>query len=124
MRNTLNWFEIPVTDMDRAKKFYETVFDIKMTDLDLGPELKMSLFPDPHGGVGGALCLHSDFYHPGYQGPLVYLNANPTMADKLERVVAAGGKVIKPMSKISDDYGSMSVFEDTEGNRMAMHTNE
>ncbi|HMG14239.1 MAG TPA: VOC family protein [Saprospiraceae bacterium] len=124
MPNAINWFEIPVTDMNRAKKFYETVFDIAMTDLDLGNGLLMALFQNEADAVSGALCLHPAFYFPGNQGPLIYLNANPSIQEKLDRVIASGGKILKTMTMITEEYGSMSVIEDTEGNRIAMHSNE
>ncbi len=124
MNNAINWFEIPVTDMQRAKKFYETVFDIEMTDLELGNGLIMALFPADPDAVGGSLCQHPAFYHPGHQGPLIYLNANPAMKEKLDRVEFSGGKILRPMSPISEEFGSMSLIEDTEGNRIALHSNE
>ena len=122
-KNAISWFEIPVTDLDRAQKFYETVFDIKMIPLDM-PQLQMRLFPieDPMN-VGGAICSNSDFYKPSDQsGPLVYLNGNPDVQLVLDRVKIAGGKVIIPKTQISPEYGYMAVFLDTEGNRIALHS--
>ncbi len=29
-KNAISWFEIPSTDLDRATKFYETIFDITL----------------------------------------------------------------------------------------------
>jgi predicted enzyme related to lactoylglutathione lyase len=77
--NAISWFEIPVTDIDRAKKFYEAIFDITMQRMDM-PGMKMCFFPltDPMKGVGGTLCDSSGFHTPSEdKGPLIYLNANP-----------------------------------------------
>lgn len=119
--NALNWFEICVTDLARATKFYETIFDIKMIPMEMGP-LKMAMFPtsDTSGKVGGALCL-SDMHKPGMDGTVVYLNANPSIQAVQDRIEAAGGKVIMPKMLISEQIGYMAFFIDTEGNRMALH---
>jgi predicted enzyme related to lactoylglutathione lyase len=123
MKNALNWFEIPARDIKRAKAFYEAIFDVQLGDTVLANNLKMALFPTETGTVGGALCEHPDFYHPGYQGPLVYLNGNPDLQIVLDRIPRFGGKVLVPKTQISEQYGYMAVFEDTEGNRLALHSN-
>lgn len=122
MQNALNWFEIPAADLGRAKRFYETLFLMKMQELTLANNLRMALFPVEKGAVGGAVCEHKDFYHPGHQGPLVYLNSNPDLSTVLSRVVPAGGSVIIPKTQIAPDVGFMAVFEDSEGNRVALHS--
>ncbi len=123
MNNALNWFEIPAHDIKRAKAFYEAIFDVQLGETVLANNLKMALFPTVTGTVGGALCEHPDFYHPGYQGPLVYLNGNPDLQIVLDRIPKFGGKVLVPKTQISEQYGFMAVFEDTEGNRVALHSN-
>ncbi|HXG37393.1 MAG TPA: VOC family protein [Bacteroidota bacterium] len=123
MNNALNWFEIPASDIKRAKAFYEAIFNVKFGEMVLANNLKMALFPTETGTVGGALCEHPDFYRPGYQGPLVYLNGNPDLQTVLDRIPKFGGKVLVPKTQISDQYGYMAVFEDCEGNRLALHSN-
>jgi uncharacterized protein len=122
--NAISWFEIPAVDINRAQKFYESIFDIQMIPLDL-PQLQMRLFPitDMKNGIGGALCNSGGFYIPsGDKGPLVYLNANPDVQIILNRIEAAGGKISVPKTQISPEYGYMAVFIDTEGNRIALHS--
>jgi predicted enzyme related to lactoylglutathione lyase len=123
MKNAINWFEIPAHDITRASAFYEAIFNVKLTQMVLANDLKMALFPTEAGTVGGALCEHPDFYHPGYQGPLVYLNGNPDLQAVLDRIPTHGGNVLVPKTQISDEYGYMAVFEDCEGNRIALHSN-
>lgn len=123
MRNAISWFEIPTNDIDRAQKFYETILNIKMAPLDL-PELKMRMFPldNPMEGVGGTLVHSKGFHVPSAtDGPLIYLNGNPDVQIILDRVEAAGGKIIVPKTMISEEYGDMAVVIDTEGNRIAFH---
>lgn len=52
---------------------------------------------------------------------LVYLNANPDVQLVLDRIVAAGGKILVPKTEISPEIGYMGVFMDSEGNRVALH---
>lgn len=119
--NTVNWFEIPTVDIDRAKKFYEAIFAVTMFDLPLG-DLKMSVFPgdQDNGKVGGALVQH-EMYTPMNNGVLLYLNANPDIQTVVDRIEPAGGKLLIPKTQISPDIGYMAVFLDSEGNRIALH---
>lgn len=113
-----NWFEIPATDLIRAKKFYETIFETTPETLDLGA-LKMCIFP--YKEVGCALCQHEG-YQPSANGILVYMNANPDLNNVLNHVEEAGGKVIRQKSQISPELGYMAIFLDPEGNRLALHS--
>ena len=123
-KNAISWFEIPTQDLERAQKFYETIFGIELVPLDV-QNLKMRMFPieEPTSGVGGALCYNKDFYKPSStDGPLVYLNGNPDVQNILDKVEDAGGKILVPKTQISPEYGYMAVLIDTEGNRIALHS--
>jgi predicted enzyme related to lactoylglutathione lyase len=121
--NSLNWFEISVADMDRAKKFYETVFSIQMPQQEM-MGMQMAFFPSENmnGKVSGGL-VQGPMHKPGIDGNKIYLNGNPNLDNVLSRVQAAGGKVTMPKTKISDDIGYMAFFVDSEGNNMALHSN-
>jgi predicted enzyme related to lactoylglutathione lyase len=122
-KNAISWFEIPSTDIDRAQKFYEEIFDIKMTPMDM-PQLQMRMFPtESPMNIGGAICKSGDFYKPSADsGPLVYLNANPDVQNILDKIEAAGGTIVIPKTEITPEYGHMAVFIDPEGNRVALHS--
>jgi uncharacterized protein len=122
-KNVISWFEIPTADLNRAQKFYETIFGITMTAMDLA-NIKMRMFPlEDMMGVGGALVNNGDFYKPSAtDGALIYLNANPDVQNILDKVESAGGKIMVPKTEISPDYGYMAVIIDTEGNRIAFHS--
>ncbi len=123
-KNAISWFEIPATDLDRATKFYETIFGVTLAPLDLD-NIKMRMFPleDQMDGVGGALVDSSGFHKPSAtDGPLIYLNGNPDLQTVLDKVEAAGGKIMVPKTEISPEYGFMGVFIDTEGNRIGLHS--
>jgi predicted enzyme related to lactoylglutathione lyase len=122
-KNAISWFEIPATDLDRAQKFYERIFDIQMIPLDIS-HLKMCLFPIENPmNIGGALAYAPGIYEPSStNGPLIYLNANPDVQIVLDKIEAAGGKIVVPKTEISPEYGHMAVFIDSEGNRIALHS--
>jgi predicted enzyme related to lactoylglutathione lyase len=122
MKNAVAWFEIPAKKLSRAKKFYESLFDIQMEDMDMDSDLKMTMFPVEEGGVGGALCEHKEWYTPSLEGTLVYISANPDLQKALDRVEKNGGKILQPKTQITDEYGYMAMFRDTEGNRIALHS--
>lgn len=121
-QHAISWFEIPTADLDRATKFYETILGITLVPMDM-PNFKMRMFPvqDNMTGISGALTYAPDFYQPTDNGTLVYLNANPDVQLVLDRIEAAGGKILVPKTEISPEIGYMGVFMDTEGNRVALH---
>jgi predicted enzyme related to lactoylglutathione lyase len=123
-KNVVGWFEIPVADMARAIKFYETVLDIKIERHEMGP-LDMGWFPMVQDGIGsaGSLVYHKEFYKPSQDGVLVYFTAQSgDLSNELSRVEDAGGKVLIPRRQVSEEYGYMAVILDTEGNRIALHS--
>ena len=122
--NALNWFEISVSDIARATKFYETVFDIKMEHMEM-MGMKMAMFPSENmnGKVSGGL-VQGDMYKPSADGAKIYFNGNPDLSVALGRVEAAGGKVTMPKTQISPEIGHMAFFIDSEGNAVAMHSNK
>ncbi|MBR9998203.1 MAG: VOC family protein [Cyclobacteriaceae bacterium] len=123
--NILGWFEIPVSDMDRAIKFYESVLEIKFQRYKMDA-LDMALFPwkENTPGAPGSLVFHKDFYAPSEdRGVLIYLTSPSGDLNKdLAAIEKAGGKVVVPSKLISEDNGYMAAFLDTEGNRIALHS--
>ncbi len=122
-KNAVSWFEIPTKDLNRAQKFYEAIFEMKMVPLEVA-QIKMRMFPvETPESIGGALVYNEGFYKSSMtDGPLVYLNANPDVQNVLNRIEAAGGKILVPKTQISPEYGYMAMFSDTEGNRVALHS--
>lgn len=121
MTQSINWFEIPVTDFDRAKKFYETLFDAEIQVMP-HPTLKYGILPTDMagGGVGGGI-VQGEGFEPSMQGTLVYLNGGDDLSVPLSRVEEAGGKILMPKTSTMGN-GFMAHFVDTEGNRMALHS--
>jgi predicted enzyme related to lactoylglutathione lyase len=122
--NSVSWFEIPVENMERAVKFYETVFGVKLQREKMGP-LDMAWFPwiDTAPGSGGSLVYAPEYYRPSDNGTLVYFNAlSGDLKTELARVKGAGGKVLQEKTLITEDIGYMALLLDTEGNRIALHS--
>ena len=120
MTNSINWFEIPVTDFTRAKKFYETIMGGEIMEMEF-PGGKYGMLPaDMMNGVGGGLAQGEGFV-PSQEGTIVYLNGGDDLSVPLAKIEAAGGKVIMPKTSIGGN-GFMAQFIDTEGNKVALHS--
>ena len=123
--NALNWFEIPVADFDRAKQFYETLFNYQMPENQMwSARMGFFLFDFQTQKVGGAIVYNPSFYTPQANGTLVYLNCQPDLQPVLDRVETAGGKILQGKLEISSDQqlGYWAVILDSEGNRVALHS--
>ena len=127
--NALTWFEIPVTNMERARAFYETILNIKMETMEGGdPKEATVFFPRKpktimakSGILSGAL-VKAKRLKPSASGPLIYLNAYPSIQKVIDRVVPAGGRIV--MAKTEIPAGMIAVIKDTEGNQVALHAGE
>ena len=122
--NVVGWFEIPVSNMNRAVKFYESVFGLNLQREKLGP-LDMAWFPMLQTGIGaaGSLVHAPDFYKPSEYGTLVYFTAHSgDLNNELSRAKTAGGKVLQEKTLITEEIGYKAISLDTEGNRIALHS--
>jgi predicted enzyme related to lactoylglutathione lyase len=118
--HALNWFEIPVSDFQRAKKFYSTVFNYEMPEVNMGPvTMGILLHNRDAQGIGGAI-VHGEGYIPSKTGSKVYLNAGHNMAELLLRIEPAGGKLVVDRMSIGD-MGFVAIMEDSEGNQVSLH---
>jgi predicted enzyme related to lactoylglutathione lyase len=123
MKNAVNWFEIPVTNYQRAKTFYQTILNIEITDMPMPEEnVEYGMFPHDieNGGVVGAI-MKMDKMNPSKDGSTVYLNGGEDLNTVLNKVEAAGGQVFIAKMGIGEN-GFIAQFIDTEGNRVALHS--
>jgi len=122
--NALNWFEISVSDIYRARTFYETIFGIDLPQQEM-MGMQMAFFPSENmnGKVSGALVA-GPMHKPSADGSKIYLNGNPDLDHVLAKIESSGGKIVMPKTKISDDVGFMAFFIDTEGNNIGLHSNK
>ena len=121
--NALNWFEIPVKDLERARDFYETIFDSELEEMTEMMGMKMVGFPSEpgNGKVSGAL-VQSEMHEPAQAGAVIYLNANPSIQEIIDRIEEAGGTVVLPRTEIAPEIGFMAFFIDSEGNKVGLHS--
>jgi predicted enzyme related to lactoylglutathione lyase len=120
MHNALNWFEIPVRNLDRAQAFYETLLAVKIRRETIAPH-QLGVFTYAEAGVGGCLIAGDTAPQPSASGTLVYLNAGPSLDAVLARVEVAGGRVTTPRVQLPGDMGCFVHITDTEGNRVGLH---
>jgi predicted enzyme related to lactoylglutathione lyase len=124
MRNTVYWVEIPATNFDRAKQFYETIFGIEMIPVSI-PRGKYAIFPVDPGALGaGAAIIQGDGYLPSDTGRIIYLDREEDLDLPLSRIVQAGGQVIHEKIKngANGEFGFIAQFIDSEGNKMGLHS--
>lgn len=118
--NPVRWFEIYVQDTQRAKAFYEAVFELKLRKLDT--DMDYWSFPDmimDKAGTSGAI-VKMDGVPSGGNSTIIYF-ACEDCAVEAERVVAAGGKIHKGKTSIGQ-YGFIALVLDTEGNMIGLHS--
>ncbi len=120
MKNLCTMFEISAEDFGRAKDFYERILDIAITEMNV-LNTQIGMFP-MEGYLNWGCISKCDRHTPSKNGTLVYLNAEGDMEGMLRKIESAGGEVVTPKTKLSDEFGYMAAFIDTEGNRIALHS--
>ena len=121
--NPVNWFEIYVQNMERAKAFYEGVLGVTLKKLESPvPNLEMWAFPSTRDGAGasGALARMKDGPQGGNTSTIIYFRCEDCAA-KAKRVPAFGGKVTKEKTAIGE-FGFIALATDTEGNIVGLHS--
>ncbi|MGH8172084.1 MAG: VOC family protein [Rhodanobacteraceae bacterium] len=120
MANSVGWFEIYVDDMDRAKAFYENVFDVRLEKL-ANPKIDMWSFPSQPDGYGapGALVRMPGF-DAGANSVLVYFTC-ADCAVEAAKALNAGGRIQKQKESIGQ-YGYIALVFDSEGNMIGLHS--
>lgn len=124
-QNPVVWFEIYTDDLQRARKFYETVLQVSLTELPnpTADELQMLAFPSnpeaKNNGAPGAL-VQMEGVKPGNNSTLVYF-ASEDCSIEASRVESAGGSIFRPKMSIGE-HGFIMLATDTEGNRFGIHS--
>jgi predicted enzyme related to lactoylglutathione lyase len=118
--NPVGWFEIPVEDMSRARAFYEGMLGIQIPEHDFNG-IPMAWFPMYGAGTGASGTLvKSPNYTPSKEGTIVYFSTQD-MEASLQRGETHGGKILIGKTSIGE-HGFIAHLEDTEGNRIALHS--
>jgi len=119
MKNLCAMFEISVEDFNRAKEFYESILEIEITEMNV-LDTQIGMFP-MEGYLNWGCISKCDQHRPSKDGTLIYLNADSDIEGMLEKITSAGGEILTPKTKLSNEFGFIAVFVDTEGNRIALH---
>lgn len=118
--NAINWFEIFVSNFDRARDFYEKALDTHL-ELVTGMGQPMGIFPhDPASGVGGCITASEEPVSAG-TATRVYLNVEGKLDAVIARVPGCKGKVLQGRTSIAP-HGFIALIEDTEGNQVGLHS--
>lgn len=120
MKDLIVWFEIPVDNFVRAKKFYDKLLETTIEAEEIGGVM-MGFFQLPDYSNSGAI-VQGPGYEPGGKGPLLYFNAGKDLRPMLKRAEVAGAEILQPRTLISEAIGYYAIFRDTEGNRIALHS--
>ena len=122
--DTLCWTDIPVTNLDRAIKFYSAVLAKEVRKLSEG-RMEYGLLPHEEQNASGCLCIRGDSggvdNRPSANGPLIYLSVEGRLDEAVEAARANGGKVLRARQQIGE-HGFRAVVIDSEGNRIALHS--
>lgn len=118
MKRIISWVEIPVSDMQRAVNFYNAVLNFDLEILDCGEE-KMACFPTGEGSLS-----YAPDFEPSATGTLVSLDPGTPIDESIENVKKAGGKIIRPKTKIeAEGKAYFALFTDSEGNTVGLYGN-
>lgn len=117
--NAVTWFEIPVTDIDRARGFYENILGSKLIPYP-GDE-PCFIFPTQQSGVGGCIVQRQQ-QRPATDGTLIYLNADGRLNATVDRAKSSGSKVLVPRTEIPGGFGFYACIMDSEGNHVGLHS--
>jgi len=121
MSHRFVWVDIPVHDLDRAIGFYAAVLGTPVTR-EGGPGFTFGLLSHSGSDVAGCLYLADDVNAPSPRGPLVYLNVDGRIGDAERAVTSNGGQVVRAKHAIGP-HGYRAIVLDSEGNRVALHSN-
>lgn len=121
-KNPVGWFEVPVTDLDRAEKFYSDFFGYELARQEEKNGITMSWFPMDEGYGAAGTLIHGPSFTPSHEGTLVYFTAPEGSVKKaLEKAEQMGIPVLMPHTDIGE-HGFFAMLEDSEGNRIALHS--
>ena len=123
MISTIQNFQIPVLDFDRAHKFYSELMGYELQVMET-PDFKLGIFQfDQEKGVGGCI-IHSEELKPSKNGTMVFLHTGNDLQPFVDRVKSSGGHVFTKKTQLGPGMGYYGIIEDTEGNRVGLYSEE
>ncbi len=120
LKNLVSWFGIPAINFQQAVNFYNYIYGIEMETF--ASEVNSIAYFPIVNGVGGAIVAGAGST-PSDHGPLIYLNGGTDLNNVAGKIEEAGGRIILPKTWISEEGGYYAIFIDSEGNKLALHSN-
>ena len=120
MKSHISLFEIPAVDISRAIKFYQSILNINIDQMEM-PGMKMGIFPYEDQVVTGVI-MQAEGYQPTADGVTIYLNGGDDLQSILDKVEANGGQIFLPKTAHADESGYFALFLDTEGNKLGLNS--
>jgi predicted enzyme related to lactoylglutathione lyase len=120
MKKLISIIEIPTTDFKRAVTFYQAILNVKLEMVDM-EGIKMAMFPQTSENISVQLINGGD-YKPSSDGTVVYLDGGDDLQKIADKITATGGTIVLPKTEIGPDMGFYSIFIDTEGNKLGLHS--
>ncbi len=123
MANAINWFELPASNYERAVSFYRAILGAEFEEFNSNGT-RMAFFrnePENYGACGAIAC--GEGYEPTERGALIYFNGGDDLDEPLSKVEQSGGKVLMGKTSIGEN-GFIAHLLDTEGNRVALHSQQ
>ncbi len=126
MDNLIVWADIPVTDLDRARKFYGAVLQREFVTMEGMEGVALPAPDDPGAPPTGDMpvafdLVQSDRQKPGEDGCTIYLDSGGDAEGMLRRAADAGGEILSPAAFMGEMVGTVGFFRDSEGNRIGVH---
>jgi predicted enzyme related to lactoylglutathione lyase len=122
--DTLCWMDIPVTNLDRAIKFYSAILGKEVRKMS-ETGFEYGLLPHEEQNASGCLCVDGDSVgnknEPSETGPLIYLSVEGRLNEAVKAARVNGGKVLQERQQIGP-HGVRAIVVDSEGNRIALHS--
>jgi uncharacterized protein len=120
MKNNLAWFDVPVTDLDRAIRFYSATLGASVTKEKSG-SIPIGMLPTPDGGQMGCLVPSEDD-KPSARGVMIWFDVDGRLKDAVAAATANGGTVLGEIHAIGG-FGYRAEVQDSEGNKIALYSN-
>jgi predicted enzyme related to lactoylglutathione lyase len=120
MTSLISMFEIPASDISRAVDFYQAILNISIEKMDM-PGMQMGIFPYEDQLVTGVI-IQAEGYQPSADGVTIYLNGGDNLQLILDKVEKNGGRVLVQKTLHADESGYFAIFQDSEGNKVGLHS--
>ena len=117
--NNMVWFELPVSDLERAKAFYEAIFVTELQTHQNFPGIAM--FPKTDDSTLTGALAHDPDVKPSTEGAIVYLNCDGQLDAVLSRAQKAGAQLLQEVAQLPGNMGWVAQFRDLDGNRVGLH---